>query len=169
MGENREVIDLRQFVRHKVSQLPVEGVDLILGNDLAGGKVFLQPIIVDTPEWLKELSGKAEQFPSAFPVCVITRAQARNLQDVVDLSDSILASDGGRVETKVFIQPELMLPAGESVHKNHKSLQVGINQLAMFQKSDPSLNACVTAAVDKDSLPDVGVAFYWDKKVLMRR
>ncbi len=38
------------------SQLPVEGVDLILGNDLAGGKVFLQPIFVDTHEVLKELS-----------------------------------------------------------------------------------------------------------------
>ncbi len=101
------------------SQLPVEGVDLILGNDLAGGKVFLQPIVVDTPERLKELSGEAEQFPSAFPVCVITRAQARNLQDVVDLSDSFLASDGVRVETKVFVQPELMLPAGESVHKSY--------------------------------------------------
>ncbi len=124
---------------------------------------------MDTPERLKELSGKAEQFPSAFPVCVITRAQARNLQDVVDLSDSFLASDGVRVETKVFVQPELMLPAGESVHKNHKSLQVGRKQLAMFQKSDLSLKACVAAAVDKDSLPEVGVAFYWDNEVLMRR
>lgn len=32
------------------SQLPVEGVDLILGNDLVGGKVFSQPVVVDTPE-----------------------------------------------------------------------------------------------------------------------
>lgn len=33
-----------------LSQRPVEGVDLILGNDLAGGKVFLQPVVVDAPE-----------------------------------------------------------------------------------------------------------------------
>lgn len=40
------------------SQLPVEGVDLILGNDLAGGKVSSQPIVVDTPEMLKEVTEK---------------------------------------------------------------------------------------------------------------
>jgi len=32
------------------AQLPIEGVGLILGNDIAGGKVFPQPIVVDKPE-----------------------------------------------------------------------------------------------------------------------
>ncbi len=47
---------MRSAGRAISAQLPVEGVDLILGNDLAGGKVFLQPIFVDTHEVLKELS-----------------------------------------------------------------------------------------------------------------
>ncbi len=32
------------------SELPVEGVGLVLGNDLAGGKVFSSPVVVETPE-----------------------------------------------------------------------------------------------------------------------
>lgn len=32
------------------SQLPVEGVGVILGNDLAGGEVFPRPIVVHTPK-----------------------------------------------------------------------------------------------------------------------
>ncbi len=118
------------------SQLPVEGVDLILGNDLAGGKVFLQPIFVDTHEVLKELAVRTEPSPSAFPVCVVTRAQTRNLQD------SFLVSDGDRGVANIFVQPELMLPAGEIVHENHKSLKVGRKHLAMLQKSDCMCCSC---------------------------
>lgn len=73
------------------------------------------------------------------------------------------------MEAKIFVQPELMLPAGERVHENLKSRQVGRKQLAMLQKSDPFLIACFAAAIDKDSLPEFGVAFYWDNEVLMRR
>ncbi len=31
------------------TELPVDGVSLILGNDLAGGKVFPSPVVVDKP------------------------------------------------------------------------------------------------------------------------
>lgn len=68
------------------------------------------------------------------------------------------------MEAKIIVQPELTLPVGV-----HKSLQVGRKQLAMLQESDPSLSACVAAGIDKDSLPESGVAFYWDNEVLMRR
>jgi len=31
-------------------QLPVKGVSMILGNDLAGGKVYPDPIVTDVPQ-----------------------------------------------------------------------------------------------------------------------
>ncbi len=54
--------------------LPVEGVDLILGNDLAGGIVFLTPIVSHMPNTSQNCD-LAEKFPS----CVVTHAQAHKL------------------------------------------------------------------------------------------
>lgn len=91
-----------------------------------------------------------EQSPNAFPFCAVTPTQARKLQEVVDLSDSFLVSDGKKMEAKIFFQPELKLPVAES-------------------KSDPSLTACVAAAIYKDRFFESGVAFHWEDEVLMRR
>jgi len=59
-------------------QLPVEGVDLIIGNDLAGGKVFPSPIVTHIPS-VKEQSNLSTLYPSAFPARAVTRAQAQNM------------------------------------------------------------------------------------------
>ncbi len=58
------------------AQLPVDGVGLILGNDLAGGIVFPRPIVSYTPS-VTQKPDLAEKFPSAFPACIITRAQSK--------------------------------------------------------------------------------------------
>ena len=51
--------------------LPLEGVDMILGNDLAGGEVFPTPIVVNNPVGSR---GVNQGDPLVFPVCVVTRA-----------------------------------------------------------------------------------------------
>lgn len=56
--------------------LPVPGVDFLLGNDIAGGKVNPTPIIVDVPVAINAPSENQES-PEVFPACAITRAQAR--------------------------------------------------------------------------------------------
>ena len=79
------------------SQLPVEGLHMILGNDLAGDKVWAdgQPNVV-----------KAAMFPTVassvtplplgdiFPACAITRAASRDAQrmepECLELPDSLL-------------------------------------------------------------------------------
>lgn len=50
------------------TELPVEGVDVILGNDLAGGKVFPIPEVVTDPT-VNELDDLQQEFPSVFLVC----------------------------------------------------------------------------------------------------
>ena len=59
--------------------LPFEGIDLILGNDLAGNKVNLQPElqVMDEPE-PEPPNG---EMPITFPACVVTRAAARRARD----------------------------------------------------------------------------------------
>lgn len=57
------------------SKLPVEGVSFILGNDLAEGKILLNPEVITVPltEQPDELQKK---FPNVFSVCAVTRAMA---------------------------------------------------------------------------------------------
>ena len=54
---------------------PVAGVSVILGNDLAGGRVFITPevtaiLVVQRPDRL------AMQHPMVFTACAVTRAMA---------------------------------------------------------------------------------------------
>ncbi|VDI17279.1 Hypothetical predicted protein [Mytilus galloprovincialis] len=98
--------------------LPVEGVTLLLGNDLARNKVVAEPIVTSEPVVdVKSPEDDAELYPA----CVVTRAMARkqqneNLQedkfDYMDLSDTFIADieDPGNSE-KAIIKPP-------SVNKN---------------------------------------------------
>lgn len=57
------------------SQLPIDGVVMLLGNDLAGGreqaKVTAPPQVTSVPD------KREQQFPDAFPVCAVTHAMGR--------------------------------------------------------------------------------------------
>lgn len=55
------------------SYFPMEGASLILGNDLAGGKVLVKlevtavPVVTDYPDSL------ARKYPAVFSACAVTR------------------------------------------------------------------------------------------------
>lgn len=69
------------------SHFPGDGVGFIMGNDIAGGKVYPGSKVVDDPISQAEPSGMAQKHPNVFTMSV-TRAQAQG----VDLSGSLLAS-----------------------------------------------------------------------------
>ena len=54
--------------------LPVEGISLILGNDLAGEKVMVDPRVVEKPRDDVKTERLAEKFPGIFPASVVTRS-----------------------------------------------------------------------------------------------
>ncbi len=62
------------------SQLPLKGISLILGNDLAGSKVSCLPEVVDIPCVSESNSVLTQEFPNVFHSCVVTRAQARKFE-----------------------------------------------------------------------------------------
>ncbi|CAI5654769.1 unnamed protein product [Oreochromis niloticus] len=70
-------------------QLPFKGVSFILGNDLAGGKVFPPPEAMDTP--VATASDVTDPKATVFPLCAVTRAQARKFADVVSIADTFVA------------------------------------------------------------------------------
>ena len=54
--------------------LPVEGISLILGNDLAGERVMVDPRVVEKPRDDEKTERLAEKFPGIFPASVVTRS-----------------------------------------------------------------------------------------------
>lgn len=78
-------------------RFPISGVTFILGNDLAGRKVFPLPEVVNDPISLAPAccptSVSSElSVSNVFPVCAITRAQAGKMGETVNLADSFLAT-----------------------------------------------------------------------------
>ena len=54
--------------------LPVEGISLILGNDLAGERVMVDPRVVEKPRDDEKTERLVEKFPGIFPASVVTRS-----------------------------------------------------------------------------------------------
>ncbi|KAG7156894.1 hypothetical protein Hamer_G015816, partial [Homarus americanus] len=77
-----------------VHELPVAGVDLILGNDLAGGQmgnVTPPPVLRERPESTAELQQLEDDMPGVFPLCAVTRSMSMTNDHNVtpDVDDSL--------------------------------------------------------------------------------
>ena len=60
--------------------LPVDGVSLILGNNLAGGRVWQSspiPVVTDSPQLRNEPDDCLKELPQVFAACAVTRAASR--------------------------------------------------------------------------------------------
>ena len=67
------------------SSLYVNGIDFLLGNDLAGDKVIVNPLVTDTP-CIYQLQDPVEiEVPNLDPPCVVTRA-SRKEENITDTS-----------------------------------------------------------------------------------
>lgn len=153
------------------AQLPIEGVGLILGNDIAGGEVFPQPIVVDKPD----VSGCCEQvdvgqqFPSVFTACAVTRAQTKKFDEVLDVSETFMTDKGDRKEGMQAVSPNVCVSDQDVAVQFESMLGAGKELLAAAQKADPSLVKCLAEAVQKDEVADKDVAYVWEDGVLMRK
>lgn len=65
-------------------------VTLLMGNDVAGGKVIPALEVLDSPQ-RAEMGNENNSDTSLFPSCAITRGEAIKL-DNVSLSDTVLMS-----------------------------------------------------------------------------
>lgn len=122
----------------------MKGVEFILGNDLAGGKVFPMLEVFDNPVLLDQPDELSETYPEIFPVCTITRAQALK-KDVFDLSSSFTAP--------IFANDVLLLVEGKAVEKsspvssNCLKLPVAREKIVFAQTADLTLRKCFTFVV----------------------
>lgn len=111
-------------------KLPVDEVDVIIGKELAGGKVFTSPIVTKDP--LCDLN-LVSQYPEVFPVCAVTRSQSSMKKLLICLIHFV------RTDPTEF---ELSVPM----------IRMGRTNLAAAQKADFSLSTCLSVAVPDKSV-----------------
>ena len=126
--------------------LPVGGVSLILGNDLAGEKVFPTPRVVENP--VIDLDQSVMGTSALFPACAVTRAQARKGYDNVTLDDTFMCSDSPvtRSDIKPKKKVDNVLPI-----KTDFVFDVNKDAFVSAQQNDPSLSVCWGAARAQDA------------------
>ena len=57
--------------------LPLKGVHLLLGNDLAGDKVVVNPLLTSTPFVDQPPDPIEQEIPDLYPLCAVTRTMAK--------------------------------------------------------------------------------------------
>ena len=87
--------------------LPVEGISLILGNDLAGEKVMVDPRVVEKPRDDEKTERLAEKFPGIFPASAVTRSMKAKKEAIkeqgkeeIGLSGTFLENIDGKFEER---------------------------------------------------------------------
>ena len=85
----------------------MEGISLILGNDLAGEKVMVGPRVVEKPRDDEKMEKLAEKFPGIFPASVVTwsmkakkKAIKEQGKEEIGLSGTFLENIDGKFEKR---------------------------------------------------------------------
>ena len=144
--------------------LPIKGVDFILGNDLAKGKVMPVPEVVDIPD-LGSDSDPAEQL-DFFPACVVTRAQTKKYG--LDLSETFLSSERSpEVETRPESGPEVDTMVSPSMPGAIR-LPATRKEFIAAQQGDVTLTNCHSSVVGQGEEKGKKVAYFLDEGLLMR-
>ena len=129
-----------------VSSLPCEGISLLLGNDLAGGKVVPDVITSDTPSKLINND-----------VCnVVTRSSHKVLRDVEVLDNSH------------DLENTFMNTTDEDIIKI-QHLSCNKAKIIIDQQSDDTLKQCYNDLVPFEELDDHGICYYLKDGLLMRK
>ena len=80
------------------TSLPVEEISLILGNDLAGEKVMVDPRVVEKPRDDEKTEKLAEKFPGLFPASVVTRSMKAKKEAIKEQGNEEIGLSGTFLE-----------------------------------------------------------------------
>ena len=132
--------------------LPIKGVSLLLGNDLAGGKVVADPKVTSKPITLVSTEKLEEVIPGIFPSCAVTRAMAKKAQEepkdckqstdvLVDLSDTFLNNYDHDVQNSSDTNPKARVDSEKQDSIDCQDVSLSKSKLISEQEDDPELAA----------------------------
>lgn len=150
------------------SCFPIEGIEFIMGNDIAGGKVYPVPEVVAIPIPETDHDDLAKKHPDVFAVSVLSRAKAHKLDQDVDLSDTLFASviaDDGLLSTGTPVN--CTSKGTEQATETDTAVPLPLTYEALIdaQKNDPSLAKCLGVAAQSPGECEKGQPFFFDKGV----
>ncbi len=163
--------------------LPVRDVTFILGNDLAGGKVFASPEVTNVPLPCATPDELAQKYPEVFPSCAVTRAMSQRLKDTsfsklkgeweFGLNDTFL-SNSDSVEVKCSNSVDgLGIAIAIKKRDEHSmgldKLSLSREQLIVEQRKDEKLSSLFEAVVPVEQLECVSQGYFVEDGVLMRK
>ncbi|XP_071850601.1 uncharacterized protein [Apostichopus japonicus] len=146
-----------------MSELPIKGVSMMLGNDLAGDKVLPNPIVTYTPS-----NVSSHEEDEIYPACVMTRAMSKKAVSEVEESESC-QGDVFKLEDTFFkVLNDTESSSGDN-QKVEKEDPLSRNKLILEQSRDPELIDLVKGAVTPQEAEDNPVCFYKQNGVVMRK
>ncbi|XP_072180884.1 uncharacterized protein [Diadema setosum] len=157
--------------------LPMDGVALILGNDLAGDKVTI-PVVSAVPldKEGNETAALVQEFPEVFPACVVTRSMSRKSEESeMKASQGDIGLEGSFVCRSDDV--EVSKPAASKSHEIGDESQpvdeneIGLNKSSLIdaQKNDPQLVALCDSALAEEEALSERTCYYVKGDVLMRK
>ena len=148
-----------------VKTLPVENVQMLMGNDVAGGKVFPLPKMSDRPLQPEVEIEVEREFPEIFHECVVTRSMAQKEQRPDEKDDT----EDSEYELQDTFLTKLEAAVKDEPEKGRESPQWTKGKLVKEQRSDKTLVNQFKLAGTENDLKDVPTGYYVKDDVLMRK
>ena len=165
--------------------LPVEGISLILGNDLAGEKVMVDPRLVEKPRDDEKTERLAEKFPGIFPASVVTHSMKGKKEAIkeqgkeeIGLSGTFLENIDVKFEerNKEKADKALMRNESRNVKENIPEKQesesksvISRQNLIVEQSKDKELLDLFKIALTPVEAEKVSVGYLIKDNILMRK
>ena len=135
------------------SSLPFEGVQLILGNDLAGEKVIVNAIVTDKP-YLEQCPDPVEKaIPGLYPACVVTRAMSKKkegTEEEVTLADTIIGEALKNKPSRTLVpEPAVVVTEDGLAYQADK---MSTPHLIAEQQRDPIVASLFARVVDESEV-----------------
>ena len=164
--------------------LPFKGVHLLLGNDLAGDKVVVNPLLTNIPCIDQPPDPIEQEIPDLYPSCAVTRAMAKKAKQNdgdIDLTDTFLGQSF-KHEITNSLSSSLSDKQTEVRNKSESSHYSAIlndqgqghdlvsrSQLCKEQHNDPEILPLLERALDEKEIDQVPFCFYVKNGILMRK
>ena len=160
--------------------LPINGVSLLLGNDLAGGKVVADPKVICKPITLVSIQKLGEVIPGLISSCAVTRAMAKKAEEepkdckqstyvLVDLSDTFLNNYDHDIKNHSNTNPKDMLNSEKYCTIDGPDVTLSKSKLISEQENDHELAPLFKLVSPPVELDKVSVGYYVRNGVRMRK
>ena len=139
--------------------LPIEGITVILGNGVAGGRVWADappppaPVVSSVPLVRKQPDEYQASFPEVFTACAVTRSMARDTPDSVSEP----------VKTKGEVSDSLYFSLSDV------PLSASQEELKSEQRADSSLEGLFDMVLPEDEVKNNSHGYFLLNELLVRK